>query len=308
MALGSSSLSLFELTRAYAVFANQGRSFKPIFIKKILDQDGNLLEENLPSFYFEDSERGNRSLLLKQRSHYLSYGRVVQHGTGWRARSLGGLWRGRRHHGSVHGRLVHWLYSRFHSPEYGWFWWGKVFGRKWDRRPCCLSNLGSLYVKKLKDKPKKDFSVPEEVEFMKIDPKTGQVSLEKEGILECFREGTGPLQKAPPSLKTSTDFFKFDFNLSINKIVLFMTGKPIISKDYDFRKTRIWEGRKADWVNGAKPKPGQLISWKSHKFNHPFFILEFVSPHHDCIPTDKSFLRNLLLKHKAFGKALTISQ
>jgi len=66
----------------------------------------------------------------------------------------------------------------------------------------------------LKDKPIKDFPVPEGIEFMKIDPKTGQVSLENEGILECFREGTGPPQKAPSPLKTSTDFFKFDFNLS----------------------------------------------------------------------------------------------
>ena len=52
MSLGSSSVSLFELTKAYAVFANQGRSFKPIFIKKILDRDGNLLEENLPPLLF----------------------------------------------------------------------------------------------------------------------------------------------------------------------------------------------------------------------------------------------------------------
>jgi len=59
----------------------------------------------------------------------------------------------------------------------------------------------------------KDFPVPEGVEFMKIDPQTGQVSLGREGILECFREGTGPPQKASSSLKTTTDFFKFDFNL-----------------------------------------------------------------------------------------------
>jgi hypothetical protein len=49
---------------------------------------------------------------------------------------------------------------------------------------------------------------------VKIDPKTGQISLEKEGILECFREGTGPTQKDPLPLRTSTDFFKSDFDLS----------------------------------------------------------------------------------------------
>ncbi len=67
----------------------------------------------------------------------------------------------------------------------------------------------------LKDKPTKDFPIPEEgIEFIRIDPKTGQVSLGKEGILECFKEGTEPTQISPSSLKTSTDFFKSDFDLS----------------------------------------------------------------------------------------------
>ena len=69
MALGSSSISLYELTKAYAVFANQGNLFKPIFIKKILDRDGNLLEENLPLFLFQSSLlRKNKSSPLKQHS------------------------------------------------------------------------------------------------------------------------------------------------------------------------------------------------------------------------------------------------
>jgi membrane carboxypeptidase/penicillin-binding protein len=67
----------------------------------------------------------------------------------------------------------------------------------------------------LKEKPVKDFPAPEEgIEFMKIDPKTGQLSLAGDGILECFREGTGPTQKDTSPLRTPTDFFKYDFNFS----------------------------------------------------------------------------------------------
>jgi penicillin-binding protein 1A len=70
----------------------------------------------------------------------------------------------------------------------------------------------------LKDKLKRDFPIPEGIEFMKIDPKTGGVSSGKEGVLECFKEGTGPVRKTPSSLKTATDFFKFDFDFStLNK-------------------------------------------------------------------------------------------
>jgi penicillin-binding protein 1A len=217
MALGSSSLSLFELTRAYAVFANQGRSFKPIFIKKILDRDGNLLEENLPSFYFEDSERGE-PVITPQTAFLITYlmQGVVQHGTGWRARSLGRPVAGKT--GTTDQFMDAWFIG--YTPDFiTGVWVGFDEERSLGENETGARAASPIWVaymsKILKDKPKKDFSVPEEVEFMKIDPKTGQVSLEKEGILECFREGTGPLQKAPPSLKTSTDFFKFDFNLSI---------------------------------------------------------------------------------------------
>jgi penicillin-binding protein 1A len=48
MALGSSGVSLLDLTKTYAVFANQGREVRPVFVRKILDRDGNVLEENLP--------------------------------------------------------------------------------------------------------------------------------------------------------------------------------------------------------------------------------------------------------------------
>jgi hypothetical protein len=49
---------------------------------------------------------------------------------------------------------------------------------------------------------------------MKIDPRTGQPTAERKATLECFKEGTGPAQKVSSRSKTTTDFFKFDFNLS----------------------------------------------------------------------------------------------
>lgn len=48
LALGSSGVSLLELTAAYGVFANQGKYLPPIFITKILDRHGNILEQNKP--------------------------------------------------------------------------------------------------------------------------------------------------------------------------------------------------------------------------------------------------------------------
>jgi penicillin-binding protein 1A len=68
----------------------------------------------------------------------------------------------------------------------------------------------------LKDKQIKDFPIPKGIEFTKIDPQTGQVNSGREGILECFREGAGPMPKALTPTKTTSDFFKFDLNLSTN--------------------------------------------------------------------------------------------
>lgn len=48
LALGSAEASLLELTAAYSVFPNQGVLMRPYQILKIVDRQGNLLEENRP--------------------------------------------------------------------------------------------------------------------------------------------------------------------------------------------------------------------------------------------------------------------
>ncbi|MBW2541185.1 MAG: PBP1A family penicillin-binding protein [Deltaproteobacteria bacterium] len=47
LALGSSGVSLLELTRAYAVFAEGGRRVVPTFIRRVTDRDGMILLENV---------------------------------------------------------------------------------------------------------------------------------------------------------------------------------------------------------------------------------------------------------------------
>jgi penicillin-binding protein 1A len=216
MALGSSSISLYELTKAYGVFANQGKVFKPIFIKKILDRDGNLLEENFPLFYSQESSEEEQPL-TPQTAFLMTYllKGVVQHGTGWRAKSLGRPVAAKT--GTTDQFMDAWFIG--FTPELiTGVWVGFDEERSLGENETGARAASPIWVtfmsKILKDKPAKDFPVPEGVEFMKINPKTGQASLENGGILECFREGTGPPQKVPSLLKTPTDFFKFDFNIS----------------------------------------------------------------------------------------------
>lgn len=48
LALGSAEASLLEVTSAYSVFPNQGVMMRPYQILKVVDRQGNLLEENRP--------------------------------------------------------------------------------------------------------------------------------------------------------------------------------------------------------------------------------------------------------------------
>jgi penicillin-binding protein 1A len=216
MALGTSSITLYELTKAYSVFANRGNLFKPIFIKKILDRDGNLLEENLPLSYFEGFSK-EEAVITPQTAFLMTYllEGVVQHGTGWRAKSLGRPVAAKT--GTTDQFMDAWFIG--YTPELiTGVWVGFDEERSLGEEETGARAASPIWVafmsKILKDKPKKDFPIPEEgIMFTKIDPKTGYVSLGKEGILECFREGTEPTQIDPSSLKTSTDFFKSDFNL-----------------------------------------------------------------------------------------------
>lgn len=53
LSLGSSGLSLLELTSAYTVFASGGKRHEPVFIREIRDRDGKLLDTDVKA-YFDD--------------------------------------------------------------------------------------------------------------------------------------------------------------------------------------------------------------------------------------------------------------
>ncbi|MBU1741729.1 MAG: hypothetical protein KKC37_09300, partial [Proteobacteria bacterium] len=82
LALGTSDVRLFELTRAYSVFANNGQLVTPVFITKVVDRRGRVLEENRPPVV---------RTVLDPETNYLMISLlrdVVTGGTGARARVL----------------------------------------------------------------------------------------------------------------------------------------------------------------------------------------------------------------------------
>ena len=81
LALGSSGISLLEMTAAYGSFANHGNYIKPIFTEKIIDRQGTILEENSPGRVRGMSEKTANYMdqMLQE---------VISRGTGKRAQGL----------------------------------------------------------------------------------------------------------------------------------------------------------------------------------------------------------------------------
>ncbi len=80
--LGSSSLTCEEMTRTFSIFANGGKLVTPVYITKIEDRDGNILEEH--------TEIEAEQVLSEETAFIMTdiLKEVVARGTGWRAKAI----------------------------------------------------------------------------------------------------------------------------------------------------------------------------------------------------------------------------
>ena len=208
LALGASGVSLLELTRAYSVFANQGFLVEPVFILKIVDRDGKVLEEAV-------SER--RKVVEKDTAYIMTslLESVVQHGTGQRIKALGRPSAGKT--GTTNDMYDAWYIG--YTPEYiAGVWVGfdneAPLGKN-ETGASAASPIWLGFMKRvLAKEPVKTFQPPEGVVFAKIDAETGLLPVpeSRKTIFECFKDGTVPSEysKRPGEVKETEDFFKKD--------------------------------------------------------------------------------------------------
>jgi penicillin-binding protein 1A len=211
LALGSSGLSLLELTRAYSVFANGGRLVKPVFITKVVDRNGKVLEENQPSF----SEAISRETAFVMTDLLKA---VVAEGTGWRAKALKRPVTGKT--GTTNDLRDAWFLG--YSPTLITGVWvgydertsmGK--GETGSRAACpiwldFMSNV-------LDGKPVIPFESPEGVVITKIDAKTGLLAspFSEKTCFQAFRKGKEPHEHSPkPDRAKRGEFFQLDMDYS----------------------------------------------------------------------------------------------
>ncbi len=193
ISLGSSGVSLLELTKAYSVFSNLGYRIEPVFITKILDRNGNVLEKS----------EIKRQKVIDMSTAYIMTNileSVVKSGTGWRVRALKRPAAGKT--GTTNNLNDAWFLG--YTPRYTTGVWvgydnEKSLG-KGETGSRAASPIWLGYMKKALDgKPIRTFNVPEGIVFAKIDAETGLLpgKSTKKIRFECFKEGTVPTMHTP---------------------------------------------------------------------------------------------------------------
>jgi penicillin-binding protein 1A len=235
LALGSSPVTLLELTRAYGVLASSGRRVTPRFVRRVTDRDGEVLLQDLElaaeasatpsdpgadetvSFAGEDgedesvAEDGDR--LLTAQEAYLGarlVRSVVDHprGTGRRARSLGRPLAGKT--GTTNDQGDAWFIG--FSPEVvTGVWVGfdskKVLGVAETGGRAALPIWLEYMKAALSDRPVRDFPIPSGIVFARVDGKTGELAdsgSETTSFL-AFIAGTEPTRNRDSGTTTAED-------------------------------------------------------------------------------------------------------
>ncbi|MBW2315514.1 MAG: PBP1A family penicillin-binding protein [Deltaproteobacteria bacterium] len=236
LALGSSSVTLLEMTRAYAVFASGGEQVLPTFITAVHDREGEAIlgtqilgtvpevEEWRPKHQApEDAElaqivkrleagapgeEGNgpahRTRVISPQLAYLASDLLRAavfdpKGTGRGARELGRKVGGKT--GTTNFGGDAWFIG-FSPDVVTGVWVGydekRVLGKGETGGRTALPIWRDYMKHALKEHPNRDFAVPSGIVFTRVDPATGLLAAagSKDAYLQGFAEGTEPTQTA----------------------------------------------------------------------------------------------------------------
>jgi penicillin-binding protein 1A len=188
LALGTSGVSLLELTQAYSVFVNQGVLVEPVCVEKVIDRHGQVIYEANP--HEEQVIPEQTSFLV---THLLRG--VVENGTGRKMKQLNRPVAGKT--GTTNDLRDAWFLG-FSPQLVCGVWVGQDDNKPLGRRETGARAAGPIWLEFMKDAlknlPPMDFPVPEGVVFARIDHDTGRAipTGNPGGFFEAFKAGTEP--------------------------------------------------------------------------------------------------------------------
>ena len=220
-ALGSSALTPMELAAAYSVFASGGIRQKPVYISRILDRDGRILESIDPAdaltstaiIHPQSAER-----VMTPESAYLITNMmesVVREGTGGRALELARPVAGKT--GTTNDLKDAW-FAGFVPQLVAVTWIGydqeKTLGRGETGGQAALPGWVSFMQQATGSMEPLPFTIPDTVEFYNIDPATGLLAPDSAELnIEAFAPGTAPTETSEEAQRPKArDFNRMDLD------------------------------------------------------------------------------------------------
>lgn len=190
--LGSASLTLEEMVKTYGIFSNGGYLVKPLYITKIEDRDGNILEETISTEIDQVVDEDVAYLMSNMLAD------VVNRGTGRRAQAINRPSAGKT--GTTNDYTDAWYIG--YVPQ---LITGVYVGFDDIRKPLGYYETGSkaaapIWVDFMKaateDMPILPFQQPDNIQMVKINPNSGLKDCDgaPNAIFEYFRENTAPVQ------------------------------------------------------------------------------------------------------------------
>jgi len=189
--LGSFEITLKDMVAAYTVFPNYGIRVNPFYITKILDQYGNIVQENFPDR--KQTVEPDTAYIM----NYLLQG-VVKYGSGWRARHLKAPIGGKT--GTTNNYTDAWFIGYTPTLTVG-VWVGysiqKSLGEGETGSRAAAPIFVSFFEKYLEKYPEThSFRIPSGIIIVKIDRKTGKLfsPICLYPFNEAFLKGTEPVE------------------------------------------------------------------------------------------------------------------
>jgi len=220
LALGVTEVTLEALTESYAVLAT-GKKWKPVAIMQVQDRDGHTLHRAVagtrcqtchtdPVAAASNAMRPAIQVLDPPYAYLITnmMKGVIERGTGRRALALHRPAAGKT--GTTNNQVDAWFMG-FTPQVLTGVWTGRDTPASMGRRqtgahaslPTWLEAMQAFH----KGKPVEDFTIPEGIEIVTIDRKTGKLATKstEDTLDEAFLEGTAPTEEATASGETPAE-------------------------------------------------------------------------------------------------------
>ena len=188
LALGTSEVTLMDLTIAYSVFPNRGEKIKPFGVLEISDQQGRIVWRAKPQKRLGMSRAGAAIMTNMLEG-------VIKEGTGRRALKLGRAVAGKT---GTTNDYKDALFIGFSPRVIAGVWVGRdaggSLGIKETGAKAALPVWIDFMQAALQQEPHQYFDIPDDVTQMRMDPITGlsQPENSKHSVVALFKKGTEP--------------------------------------------------------------------------------------------------------------------